>query len=62
MPGMENLAPERTETSSGFSGSPSFWPSRALEFGQRSVLLLEDVIRRLVAVLEVQAASGQSQW
>ena len=26
MPGMENFAPERTETSSGFSPAPSFWP------------------------------------
>ena len=26
MPGMENFAPERTESSSGFSTLPSFWP------------------------------------
>ena len=26
MPGMENFAPERTLTSSGFSPLPSFWP------------------------------------
>ena len=26
MPGMENFAPERTLTSSGFAVSPSFWP------------------------------------
>ena len=43
MPGMENLAPERTETSSGFSPAPSFCPcsfsssSRAHEhLGRRS--------------------------
>ena len=28
MPGMENFAPERTLTSSGFSPLPSFWPCR----------------------------------
>ena len=26
MPGMENFAPERTLSSSGFAASPSFWP------------------------------------
>jgi hypothetical protein len=26
MPGMENFAPERQETSSGFFGSPNFLP------------------------------------
>ncbi len=29
MPGMENLAPERTLTSSGLATSPSFWPIRS---------------------------------
>ena len=29
MPGIENFAPDRTETSSGFSAAPSFWPCRA---------------------------------
>ena len=27
MPGIENFAPERTETRSGFEGSPSFFPA-----------------------------------
>ena len=27
MPGIENLAPERTETSSGFFGSPNVLPT-----------------------------------
>ena len=29
MPGIENLAPERTETSSGFFGSPKPLPERS---------------------------------
>src|SRR4030095_12685207 len=28
IPGMENFAPERQETSSGFFGSPNFFPAR----------------------------------
>ena len=32
MPGMENFAPERTLTSSGFSPLPSFWPCSSSSF------------------------------
>ena len=34
MPGMENGAPERTETSSGSLGSPSFLPMRSSRFSR----------------------------
>ena len=56
MPGMENFAPERTLTSSGFSGSPSFLPICAFELGQRREHLLVDLGEYLVAVLEIDVA------
>ncbi len=34
MPGMENFAPERTETSKGRCGSPSFCPSKDSSFSK----------------------------
>ena len=34
MPGMENFAPDRTETSSGFFGSPSFLPIARSSFAR----------------------------
>ncbi len=37
MPGIENLAPERTETSSGFAGSPSVRPILASRLASCSV-------------------------
>ena len=56
MPGMENFAPERTLTSSGFSGSPSFLPICASSFFERFQNLIVDLLRNLVAVLEVDVA------
>ena len=32
MPGIENFAPERTDTNNGFSGSPNFFPSSFSRF------------------------------
>ena len=55
MPGMENFAPDRTLTSSGSAGSPSFLPmafSRSARW--LGDLVVEAVGRR--AVLEVIAA------
>ena len=37
MPGIDTGAPERTETSSGRSGSPKRLPSSLLDRGQRRV-------------------------
>ena len=36
MPGIENFAPERTETSSGFDTSPSFLPAAFSSFRRLS--------------------------
>ena len=38
MPGMENLAPLRTLTSSGLETSPSFWPMRPSSFLRASII------------------------
>src|SRR6202795_771808 len=38
MPGMENLAPERTLTRSGFSPLPSFWPCRLSSWASASCI------------------------
>ena len=32
MPGIENFAPDRTETSSGLSFEPNFWPTTFSSF------------------------------
>ncbi len=42
MPGMENFAPERTLTSSGFSPVPSFCPCSASSLAQRLLHLPVD--------------------
>ena len=34
IPGIENFEPERTETSSGFAGSPNLPPDRHLDLRQ----------------------------
>jgi hypothetical protein len=36
MPGIENFAPERTDTSSGFAGSPELAPHAPFHFRHRS--------------------------
>ena len=56
MPGMENFAPERTLSSSGFVGSPSFLPSSLLELRQRLPDLLVHFGRNLPVVVEVDVA------
>ena len=42
MPGMENFAPERTLTSSGFSPLPSFWPCSSSKLLERGIHLAFD--------------------
>ena len=56
MPGMENFAPVRTLTSSGFSGSPSFLPICPSSFASAVEHLLVDLVGNLVAVLEEDVA------
>ena len=56
MPGMENFAPERTLTSSGFSGSPSFLPICFSSFVERLENLIVDLGGNFVPVLEVDVA------
>ena len=56
MPGMENFAPERTLTSSGFSASPSFLPICPSSLASAVEHLLIDLRRDLVAVLEIDVA------
>ena len=53
IPGMENFAPERTLTSSGFVGSPNFFPICFFELRRGLQYLLIDLIWNLVPVLEV---------
>ena len=45
IPGMETRAPERTETSSGFSGIAEIQPDRALHPVQRVLDLFVEIIR-----------------
>ena len=56
MPGMENFAPERTLTSSGFSGSPSFLLNLPFEFFESFEDLIVDLLRDAVVVLEIDVA------
>ena len=58
MPGMENLAPERTETSKGFCLSPSFWPGSSSSFASASSFWVEDIRGRLVAAVKVKPTGG----
>ena len=56
MPGMENLAPERTLTSSGFVGVAELLPHALFERLERFEHLLVDLRRNGVVVLEVDVA------
>ena len=56
MPGMENFAPERTLTSSGFVGIAQLLADLRFEFLQRRQNLLVDLVGNLVAVLEIDVA------
>ena len=44
MPGMEARAPERTETSSGFSVSPNFLPAISSIFDKYFVICCLDLV------------------
>ena len=56
MPGMENLAPERQETSSGLAGSPNFLPVCFLDGLERLQLLLPHALGELLAGRQVGVA------
>ena len=56
MPGMEARAPERTETSRGFSRSPNFLPVMLLQLGDILHDLRLDLVVDLLAVLIVLGA------
>ena len=56
MPGMENLAPERTLTSSGSEASPSFLPIFVFEVRERMRDLFADLFRDAVLVLKIDVA------
>ena len=56
MPGIDSRAPERTETSSGSSGSPSCLPVGGLEARERLVDLLVEPVGQLAAGLHVRDA------
>ena len=59
MPGIENFAPERTETSSGFVDRPELRAGRLLEPAQVLVHLLLDGGRHLASLLVVEVAGGR---
>ena len=52
MPGMENLAPERTLTRSGSDGTPSFLPISFSSLATASMNLIIDFLRHFVAVFK----------
>ena len=57
IPGIENLAPERTETSSGLAGSPKPLPVRSLDLAcTASSMSSHRPVRQLLAVGEVVVA------
>ena len=56
MPGIEARAPERTETSSGLSGSPKLGADRLLDRGQRRGDLVLQLGRVGLAVVVVVGA------
>ena len=58
MPGMENFAPERTLTSSGFSPLPSFWPCKFLQLLERRIHLAFDFGRYGVVAHVFPASLG----
>ena len=56
IPGIENLAPERTETSSGLAGSPKPLPVRSSTSFTAASDVLPQAVRQLLAVGEVVVA------
>ncbi len=56
MPGMENLAPERTLTSSGSFGVAELLADLLFELGERLRDLFVDVVGHAVLVLEIDVA------
>ena len=62
MPGMENLAPERTLSSSGFSGSPNFLPICFSSFVEALFDLLVDLFGNALVVLEIDSCRRRWRW
>ena len=56
MPGMENFAPERTLSSSGFDGVAQLLAGGLFQVRERVVDLLLNLVGNLLVVLEVQIA------
>src|SRR5579883_1058378 len=57
IPGIENLAPERTETRSGDSASPNLC-QQLFQPGQSLIHFLPDGVRKLIAIFEINPACG----
>ena len=63
MPGIENFAPDRTDTSSGFDTSPSFLPGGLFELAQVVFDLAIDLgwDAALLGVVDVADAGGDGE-